>query len=410
MHVAVLGAGVVGVTTAHFLSEAGHDVTIIDRDNEVAAACSYANGAQLSYSYVDAMASPAFLLHMPALLAGADRAIRVRPPLSRDFLRWGLEFVGECTRGSASANTLENLKLAARSNQLLDELRKNIEGDFSFREAGKLVLLRHPGDLEKARRVSELKAELGCPANVVSLDEAREIEPAVAHMTGDYVGAVYSPNDDVADAHAFSRALAEHLRSKPGCRFELGLEVDGLIVENNEFKGIATARGLVDADAVVVCLGCWSPAILSPLGIRIPVYPARGYSVTLQPGEHSASVSVTDFGRRFVISHINEQVRIAGFADFVGYRTGRDEQRVRDLLDTARTNAPLAADYASSPNHGWGGFRPLTPNGRPITRSTTINGLYLNTGHGSLGWTLACASAERLVDLVREVPDAAMAA
>jgi D-amino-acid dehydrogenase len=410
MHVAVLGAGVVGVTTAHFLSEAGHKVTVIDRDDDVAAACSYANGAQLSYSYVDAMASPAFLLRMPALLAGFDRAILVRPPVTTDFLRWGLEFVRECSRGSAAANTLANLQLAARSKILLDELRKKLEGDFSFREAGKLVLLRKPRDLETARRVSELKAELGCPANVVSMAEATDIEPAVGHMTGNYAGAVYSAGDEVGDAHAFAKVLAEQLRSKHGCRFEMGMEVDGLIVENNELKGIATAHGLIDADAVVVCLGTWSPAVLAPLGINIPVCPARGYSITLQPGEHTASVSVTDFGRRFVISYINNRVRIAGFADFVGYRTDRDEQRIRQLLDTARVTAPFAADYASSPNHGWGGFRPLTPNGHPITEATAINGVYLNTGHGSLGWTLACGAAERVVELVSGAPESALAA
>ena len=410
MRVAVLGAGVVGVTTAHFLGEAGHDVTIIDRNDDVAAACSRANGAQLSYSYVDAMASPAFLLRIPALLAGMDRAIRVRPPLSRDFLRWGLRFVCECTKGNAAANTLANLQLAARSGRLLDQIRKKFEADFSFREAGKLVLLRRTSELEAARRASDLKAELGCPANVVTMDEAADIEPAVQHMTGDYAGAVYSPGDDVGDSHAFSRALAEHLRSKQGCRFELGMEVDGLIVENNELKGVATARGLVDADAAVVCLGSWSPAVLSPLGINVPVYPARGYSVTLEPGEHTASVSVTDFGSRFVISRIGDQVRLAGFADFVGFRTDRDAQRVQDLLQAARTNAPYAANYASSPNHAWGGFRPLTPNGRPITGATAVKGVYLNTGHGSLGWTLACASAERIADLVSEAPGAALAA
>jgi D-amino-acid dehydrogenase len=294
MHVAVLGAGVVGVTTAHYLVEAGHDVTIIDRMSDVAAACSHANGAQLSYSFVDAMAGPAFLLRTPGLLAGIDRAIRVRPPLTLDFLRWGLNFVRECTRKNAASNTLANLELARRSKVLLDELRQQLPGDFGFRNAGKLVLLRDPGDLDTAQSASELKAELGCPAEVISMQKAANIEPAVSHMSGDYVGAVYSPGDDVGDARAFARLLGDNLRSKTQCRLELDTEVDGLIVESNELKGIATSHGLVDADAAIVCLGSWSPAVLRPLGIDIPVCPMRGYSVTLEPGEQAASVSVTD--------------------------------------------------------------------------------------------------------------------
>ena len=410
MHVAVLGAGVVGVTTAHFLAEAGHDVTIIDRDNDVAAECSHANGAQLSYSYVDAMASAAFLLRMPGLLAGIDRAIRVRPPLTREFLRWGIRFIGECNARKAAENTLANLELARRSNLLLDKLCEKFNGDFSFREAGKLVLLRKPAELETARRISELKAELGSPAEVISIEEAADIEPAVTHMTGGYIGAVYSPGDDVGDARAFTTALAADLKSKSQCRFEMGIEIDGLLVENEKLKGIATDSGIIDADAVVVCMGSWSPTILAPLGIDIPVIPTRGYSVTLQPGVQSNSASITDFGRRFVISRIGDGVRIAGFADFVGFRTDQDEQRIEQLVATARANAPLAADYATSPNHAWGGFRPLTPNGRPIIGATRVQGVYLNTGHGSLGWTMACGSAERVVGLLSEERETALAA
>jgi len=398
------------VTTAWYLTNAGHDVTIIDRNEDVADACSQANGAQLSYSYVDAMASPAFLLRTPGLLAGIDRAIRVRPPLTLDFLRWGLNFIRECTKKSAASNTLANLELARRSRILLDELRQQLPGDFGFRNAGKLVLLRKPGDLDTARNASELKAELGCPAEVISMQQAAEIEPAVSHMTGDYAGAVYSPGDDVGDARAFTRLLGDNLRSKTQCRLMLGTEVDGLIVESNELKGIATSHGLVDADATIVCLGSWSPAVLRPLGIDIPVYPTRGYSVTLEPGEQAASVSVTDFGRRFVISRLGDQVRIAGFADFVGFSSRRDQQRVNDLMTTAQANAPLAARYSAASNNAWGGFRPLTPNGQPLTGGTPIQGVYMNTGHGSFGWTLACGSAEKIAKQVSASPGTALAA
>jgi D-amino-acid dehydrogenase len=402
MHIAVLGAGVVGVTTAYYLAQAGHDVTIVDREPEIAQSCSLGNGAQLSYSYVDAMASPAFLAKMPGLLAGIDRAIRVRPPINMDIVRWGLSFLGQCSSDNATRNTIANLALAQRSKHLLDELRPKLNGDFGYRAAGKLVLLRTNREMVHAREACKLKAEYGNRVDVVSMDEAISIEPGLAHMPGPYAGAVYSPGDETGDSQAFAEILARHLRDTTTCKINLNTQIDKLIVEKDALKAIATDKGVLDADAVVVCLGTWSPALLKPLGVDTRIYPVRGYSVTLPPGPHVPSASVTDFGCRFVVSRINEQVRIAGFADFLGYNTSRDSKRVQRLLDVAKSKAPDAADYASTPNDAWGGFRPLTPDGRPVIGRTPIKGLYLNTGHGSFGWTLACASGEKVSSLIAD--------
>jgi D-amino-acid dehydrogenase len=410
MHVVVLGAGVVGITTAYFLTKAGHEVTVIDRDADVANACSYGNGSQLSYSYVDAMASAAFLLKTPGLLAGFDRAIRVRPPLTIEFLRWGLGFATECTKKKAIANTLSNLELAQRSKELLRDLRRELPGEFGHRIAGKLVLLRKGSDLEAARQTAKLKTRLGCPANVISLDHACEIEPAIVRMLGPYAGAVYSPEDEVGDSAAFSRELANYLSRESTCHFALNTTVNGLLVEQGALRAVVTNRDHIDADAVVVSLGAWSSTLLNLLGIHLPIYPVRGYSVTLPLGEHPSSASVTDFGRRLVISRIDDQIRIAGFADFVGFRSSHDERRIDDLLNAAKSSAPAVADYQSRNNQAWGGFRPLTPNGRPIVGATPIRGIYLNTGHGSFGWTLACATAEQVAALVQGEPTAAIAA
>jgi D-amino-acid dehydrogenase len=400
MHVAVLGAGVVGVTTAYFLVEAGHDVTVIDREAGVAQGCSLGNGAQLSYSFTDAMANPAFLARMPLLLAGFDPAIHVRPPIDANLLRWGLEFIRECTASKARANTLANLHLALRSKQLIDELRTKIPGDFTYRTAGKIILLRTEKERAAAIATSRIKAQLGAVTKVISIDEAIDIEPAIQHMTGHYVGATYSPGDDVGDSHAFSRAVAALLQRKSNCRFKLSTSIDQIVMERGRVRAVATNHGPIAVDNVVVCLGSGSFAILKPLGIDVGILPARGYSVTLPPGEHSAMVSITDIGKRFVLSRIGERVRIAGFADFVGFRTAKDPQRVRKLLQVASNTAPAAADYSSTDNNAWGGLRPLTANGQPRIGPTVVSGLYLNAGHGSLGWTLACASAERLVDSI----------
>jgi D-amino-acid dehydrogenase len=400
MHVAVLGAGVVGVTTAYLLAEAGHDVTVIDREAGVAHGCSLGNGGQLSYSYTDAMANPAFLARMPLLLSGFDPAIRVRPPVDANLLRWGLDFIRECTPSKARENTLTNLRLALRSKQLIDELRTKIPGDFAYRSAGKIILLRTEKERSNAFAMRDLKAELGVLTRVISVDEATDIEPAIQYMSGDYVGAIYSPGDDVGDAHAFSVAVAAFLHGKPNCQFQLSTSISQIVTSRGRVCAVATDRGPVEVDNVVVCLGSWSAAILKPLGVNVGILPARGYSLTLPPGEHSAMVSITDIGKRFVLSRIGDRVRIAGFADFVGFRTAKDPQRTGKLLEVASHIAPAAADYSSADNMAWGGLRPLTANGRPRVGPTAISGLYLNTGHGSLGWTLACASAETLVDSI----------
>lgn len=404
MHIAVLGAGVVGVTTAHYLAAAGHDVTVIDQAAAVARECSSANGAQLSYSYTEVMASPSFLLKMPGLLAGTDPAIRVRPPIGADIVRWGLAFLGQCSRRSAAANTRANLEMAVRSAQLLRELRNELPADFHYREAGKLILLRTQRELDDARRASAVKADLGVRANVVSIEQASDIEPAIDQMTGPYAGAVYSPGDDVGDTGEFTELLAERLERQHGARFVLGTAISGLIRERDTIRGVTTASGDIEADAVVVCLGAWSPALLQTVGIRILVTPVRGYSVTLPPGRSLPGASVTDYGRRFVISRLGEKARIAGYADFLGFSTHRDTARVQQLLAVARGAAPEAADYAYPEHHPWGGYRPMTPDGRPIVGPTRLKGLFVNTGHGTLGWTLALASAEQLTDTI--APDA----
>jgi D-amino-acid dehydrogenase len=400
MHVAVLGAGVVGVTTAHYLAEAGHDVSIIDQASGVARECSAANGAQLSYSYTEVMASPSFLLRLPGLAAGADSAIQVRPPIDAHLLRWGLAFLGQCTRRKAADNTRTNLQMAVRSAQLLRDLRHELRADFHYREAGKLILLSNAREVDDARRASAVKAELGVRANVISIEEAIDIEPAISAMTGPYIGAVYSPGDDVGDTHEFCELLAERLQQRHGARFIFDTPATGLICERKAVLGVTTPSGDIEADAVVVCLGAWSPVLLRKVGVRIAVTPARGYSLTLPPGRYMPDTSVTDFGRRFVITRLGEKVRIAGYADFVGFATRKDPARIQQLLNTARTAAPEAADYGHADNYAWGGYRPLTPNGQPVVGSTQLDGLFVNTGHGTLGWTLACASAEELVDAV----------
>lgn len=393
MHVIVLGAGVIGVTTAYYLSQNGHRVTVVDSADQLASGASGGNGGQLSYSFTDAMASPALLLKMPRLIAGLDPAFHIRPSISPQLIRWGLSFLQQCSHERNLKNTTAILKLALRSATLMAELHSQVKLDFSFRKAGKLVMLASNESWIEAEEMCELKRRHGCDVNVISLERAVEIEPAVQQLTNTYFGAVYSESDEVGNSQVFTCGLGRWLSENRDVEFRLNTTAKSIVTRNGKLLAVDTDQGSLDSDAMVVCLGSWSNRILHPLGIKSNIYPMRGYSMTLPAAHGSNHVSITDPGSKMVFSRLGEQIRIAGFADFVSYGTARDAERIQTLLDTARKIAPQIADYDVDSIDGWGGFRPMTPDSRPLTGPSKIEGLHLNTGHGMLGWTLACATS-----------------
>ena len=393
MRVVVLGAGVVGVTTAYYLSERGHSVTVVDRAESVASGASAGNGGQLSYSFTDAMASPALFSKFPKMMAGLDPAFYVRPPLNSQLVCWGQAFLRQCSGHQNRQNTLAILQLALRSASLMTDLRTQTGLKFSFREAGKLVLLAGKAALTEAAQVCTLKRQYGCDARVVTFAQAAEIEPALNHLENEYAGAVYSKSDQVGDSLEFTTGLSQWLTLNRETEFRLNTTVQKIVTRGNKLAAVETDQGTIQADAVVVCMGAWSSKLLDPLGIKTNIYPMRGYSLTLPASETSNSVSITDPGCKIVFSRLGDEIRIAGFADFVGFRTGMDGVRAQKLYKTARTIAPSIANYDVSSTGEWGGFRPMTPDSRPLTGPSSVEGVHLNTGHGMLGWTLACASA-----------------
>lgn len=392
MHVVVLGAGVVGVTTAYYLSERGHTVTVVDRADSVASGASAGNGGQLSYSFTDAMASPALLSKIPKMMSGLDPAFYVRPTLNSQLLCWGPVFLRQCSSYQNRQNTIAVLQLALRSAALMTELRNHTGLDFSFRQAGKLVMLNGNDAMQHAAQACTLKRQYGCDARLVTFDEAVAIEPALSRMEAQYTGAVYSQNDEVGDSMEFTLGLSRWLMSNTATEFKLNASVKKIVTRGRKLAAVETDGGSIPADAVVVSLGAWSSALLNPLGIRTNIYPMRGYSITLPACETSNSVSISDTGYKIVFSRLGDKMRIAGFADFVGYRTNMDHARTQKLLQTARAIAPSIADYDVGSSGEWGGFRPMTPDSRPVIGPSSIEGIHLNTGHGMLGWTLACAS------------------
>jgi D-amino-acid dehydrogenase len=398
MRVVVVGAGVIGVTSAYYLSKAGFEVTVVDRADEVASGASHANGGQLSYSFTDALAKPGFIAKIPGLIAGRDAGSKMR--LAPNLLPWAARFLLQCTSQRARENTLAVLHTAMRSEALLDELCEQVAFDFSYRAAGKLVLLADADEMRSATASSALKKRHGNETEVLSLADSIAIEPALANFTGAFAGAVYSKNDEVADARLFTLRLKEWLEEKAGVRFRLGQSVKNINSSGNRVRSVQTQDEELAADAVVVCAGAWSRQLLRPLGINPHIYPVRGYSVTLPVTADSPTVSVTALKQRIVFGRINGSMRIAGFADFNGLSTEDDATRIATMIDVARRCAPLAADYDTADRHDWGGFRPMTPDGRPRIGATPVRGLYLNLGQGMLGWTLACASGHDVTESI----------
>ena len=391
MRVIVLGAGVVGVTTAYYLSQLGCEVTVVDREPVAGEGATFGNAGQLSYSFTDALAKPGFVSHLPAMILGRDKGSKVR--LSPQLMIWGLRFLAQCTSSKARNNTLSVLRIAMRSAGLMDEIQQKMPFDFHYRTAGKLVLLSTDAELAAARAATSLKQKNGCNAVVLSQDEAIAVEPALADLGEDFIGAVYSDSDEVADSQLFTIGLKDWLEKEGAATFHFSSTARELVMHEGRTCGVVLDRGQLEADAVVVCMGAWSRDILQKAGINPHIMPARGYSITLPPGTSAPEVSVTALKHKMVYSRIDGFVRVAGFVDFMGFDTSADNERGRTLLHTAEQFAPRAADYHADDAPVWGGFRPMRPDGQPQVGQTAVPGLFVNVGHGMLGWTLACATA-----------------
>ncbi len=325
MHVVVLGAGVVGVTTAYYLCERGHRVTVVERADAVASGASAGNGGQLSYSFTDAMASPALLTKIPRMMTGLDPAFFVRPPLDTNLFCWGQAFLRQCSTHQNRQNTIAILQLALRSDALMAGLRTHTGLEFSFRRAGKLVMLGDHAAMTAAAQVCTLKRQFGCDARVVTFAEAVAIEPALAHMKNQYTGAVYSENDQVGNSLDFTSGLSEWLRQNRHVEFRLNTTVNKIVARAGKLEAVETDNGELRADAVVVCLGAWSSQLLDPLGIRNNIYPMRGYSVTLPAIDTSNSVSISDTAYKIVFSRLGDKPSSEESTDGRDGAAGNDE-------------------------------------------------------------------------------------
>ena len=395
MRVLILGAGVTGLASAYLLAREGHDVTVLDAEPEVGRGTSYANGGQLSYSYVAPFAGPGVVGKVPGWLLDPDGPLRFRPRMDPGQWKWLLRFLGACNAATSESTTRRLLRLAYLSRELTHELAARREFGFDFAPSGKLVLLPDAAAVAGAHRQVALQAEWGSEQRVLGRDECLALEPAQAGIAHRIAGGVHTVSEDAGDCRLFCEGIAATLASSNhAARFRLGTRVTQLIRAEGRIRGVQTPAGVIEADAVVVALGTGARALLRPLGIDLPIYPLKGYSLTLPITRDAAAprISVTDSAAKVVYARLGDRLRVAGMADVVGYSRAFDERRLTTLVRQAREAFPGAADWTELAP--WTGLRPATPTGLPLLgRVPGTEGLFLNLGQGGLGFTLAMGSA-----------------
>ena len=397
--VAVIGAGVVGVATAYALARRGLRICVIDRAPGPALQTSFANGAQLSYAYTDAMAGPALWKQLPGMLAGRDRAFRTRLSRDPDFWRWGLALLRNASHSRLQENTLATLTLALESRAAMAELLARHPIDFDHRIAGKLHVYYNPASLPAARAMIERKRPFGVRQRLLDAEEAIAIEPALAGARG-IAGVVHSPEEEVGDPWRFATGLLDVLRTHHEVDARFGIDLQQLRRDGAMWRLHSSNGDVVSVPNVVVCAGIASKSLLRTLGLRVPLMAVKGYSFTAPCGANAPSASITDTARKLVFCRLGDRIRVAGLADLNHWDATPDPARVADLVAMARESLPEAADYHRIESD-WAGLRPMTPWSSPIIRRAG-DGLVLNIGHGMLGWTLAMGSGERAANLLQD--------
>jgi D-amino-acid dehydrogenase len=399
--VLVIGGGVIGLSSAWWLLEAGFRVTLVDAEPVVGNGASFSNGGQLSYRYVAPFADAGVPLKALQWLFQPNGPVRFRPEADRRQWRWLAQFLAHCRADVSRLTTARLLRLGELSRQSLVQLDTVLpKAEFHWREAGKLVVYRSRKGFDSATA----RAPDGQAAHILSPAQCVALEPALAAAQDLFAGGIYNAGEAVADCHAFCQALLRRLQAHPHFGGVVHARVQRFIMAQGNIGAVMTDGGTLAADAYVLAAGIRSRDLAATAGVRLPLYPIKGYSLTapIRPGDVAPQVSVTDFERKVLYARIGERLRVAAMADLVGENTRLDRRRIAGLTAQVRATMPRAADYANIT--AWAGLRPATPGSAPILGATPLRKLWLNVGHGGLGFTFACGSARILAELMRGNP------
>jgi len=399
MKIAVLGAGVIGVTTAYFLAKAGHQVTVVDRHEGVALETSFANAGQISPGYSTPWAAPGIPQKALKWLFMKHAPLVVRPRVDFEAWRWMASMLRNCTNARYGVNKARMLRVAEYSRDVLRGIREEEAIAYDHDTRGTLQLFRTQAQLDSIGKDVEVLREDGVPFEILDAAGCRGVEPGLASARVPFVGGLRLPNDETGDCFIFTQELARRCEAM-GVTFRYGLSVEELRGEGGRIVAVKTSEGDLEADAYVAALGNYTPRLLRSLGLRIPVYPVKGYSITLPIVEASRAPlsTIMDETYKIAITRLGERIRVGGMAEIAGFSTDLPRAR-RETLELSVEDLFHGAGDLQQASF-WSGLRPMTPDSTPIIGPTSYRNLWLNGGHGTLGWTMACGSARVVADLV----------
>jgi D-amino-acid dehydrogenase len=404
MKVVVLGSGVVGTCSAWWLREAGHDVVVVDRECGPAQETSFANGAQISVSYAEPWANPQAPLKLLKWLTKDDAPLLFRPQFDWRQWMWGLAFLRECLPSRLTPNIRAMVRLAQYSHQTLKDMRQTMGIEYNHLELGILNFYRDQAEFDGSQKAADVMRDFGVDRRVISADEVIALEPALAPHRAAIVGGDYTRDDESGDAHAFTVEVAKRAQAK-GVEFCFSTRITRVICENGRASAVEVIRedgryDRIDGDAFVVALGSFTPQLMRPLGVRCLIYPTKGYSASfpITKPEQAPKISLTDSKHKVVFSRLGDTLRMAGTAELSGYSRTLSPVRCEAMTAQARELFPDALDFDRV--QYWSGLRPSTPSNVPYVGRTRIPNLYLNSGHGTLGWTMGPGSGRAIADVV----------
>ncbi len=391
MKALILGSGLQGITTAYVLASRGHEVHVIERHHESAAETSFANGAQLSYSHAEPWANPDTFRHLPKWMLHEDSPLIFRPGALAGSCLWGLKFLSACRRTAAERNCINMLRLGLYSRAKMSQLRQETNLEFDFAAEGILHIFSTEKALEHAYKQSEFQAQFGCNEQLLSREECLNMEPTLTHAEIPIVGGIFAPDDETGDAQMFCMHMADYITTHFNAHVHYQHTVEQLEHDGENITGLVTDKGKYQADYYIIAMGAYSPLLTKKLGFRLPIYPMKGYSLTIEANEHCPNMSITDSAAKIVCTRIGDRMRIAGTAELAGYDTTVNAARIAPIAAEAKKLFP-GADWDNR-IHEWACLRPSTPDGPPLLGQTPYKNLLLNTCHGTLGWTQAPGSA-----------------
>jgi D-amino-acid dehydrogenase len=398
MRVIVLGSGVVGVTTAYYLARAGHDVTVIDRQPGPALETSFANAGQISPGYASPWAAPGIPLKAFKWLFQRHAPLAIQPDGSLFQLQWMWEMFKNCDADRYAVNKERMVRLAEYSRDRIRALRAETGIAYEGRQQGTLQLFRTQAQFDGAAKDIEVLKHAGVPFELLTREQLAQAEPALVHVRDKLVGGLRLPNDETGDCQLFTTRLAQMAREL-GVRFQFDTAIERLDVANGQVVGVQTDKGRVTADRYVLALGSYSRLLLQDR-FRVPVYPLKGYSITVPivDGARAPVSTILDETYKIAVTRFDDRIRVGGMAEIAGYSKALNPRRRETLELVVNDLFPGGGDVSRATF--WTGLRPMTPDSTPIVGATPLKNLFLNTGHGTLGWTMACGSASVIADLV----------